>query len=169
MDEKKTINQLMEEAELTPGVWGRLIATGDHVWQEDINGDRAVADCDTEEIAAFVVCAPKAIVDLQQIAREAIARAETAEGENINLMLQLNAERQQREREATITPAPAGIEGVQANVDQAFHYLLNAMGIVETLDLDQIGEGCLASLAMHIATMQRLQALLRQQAEKVQP
>ncbi len=97
MDEKKTINQLMEEAELTPGVWGRLIATGDHVWQEDINGDRAVANCDTEEIAVFFVCAPKAIVGLQQIAREAIARAEMAEGENINLKLELNAARMQKE------------------------------------------------------------------------
>lgn len=97
MDGKKTINQLMEEAELTPGVWGRLIATGDHVWQEDVNGDRAVANCDTEEIAAFLVCAPKAIVGLQQIAREAIARAETAEGENINLKLDLNAARRQQD------------------------------------------------------------------------
>lgn len=69
--------------------------------------------------------------------------------------------------QAATTPAPAGMEGVQANVDKAFQYMLNAMGIVETLDLDQIGEACVASLAMHIATMQRLQFLLKQQAEKV--
>lgn len=78
---KKTINKLMEEAELTPDVWGRLVATGDHVWQENGGNEpeRAVADCDTEEIAVFLVCAPKAITHLQKLVADATKRAETAE------------------------------------------------------------------------------------------
>lgn len=69
----------------------------------------------------------------------------------------------------SVLDTPAGIEGVRAHVDKALDCLLNASGIVETLDLDQIGEAITVSLALHIGSMQRLQSLLKQQAEKVQP
>lgn len=80
---KKTISEFLEEAELLPDVWGRLHAyetdAGWHVMQDDPDGGRAVADCDTMEIAKFLVCAPKAIIHLNQIVKDTSARAEAAE------------------------------------------------------------------------------------------
>lgn len=80
---KKTISEFLEEAELLPDVWGRLHAyetdAGWHVMQDDPDGGRAVADCETMEIAKFLVCAPKAIIHLNQIVKDTSARAEAAE------------------------------------------------------------------------------------------